>query len=409
MVVKRDPRNVLREVGKRTLAGFLFIAVGLVPLGCSERESTAPLGAPPIEWTATEDLRIGSVDDSASAMASVGSLAVDSDGRIYVSQPIDRTIRVFDAEGQRVGTFGGPGDGPGEFRQLSQIGIFADTLYASDRTAGRVTFFALDGQLLGTLPLVPHGLGPDWVPLAPMRVAPGGVALILPGFLGTQTRPDADYLFLFLHVDRSGQIADTAALVVRSPETWIRLRSPFGPMMLNQPFAAASVFVISADGLRLAVADAGGAAGRSRATFRVSVLGSIRDTIWSNSYAFEPTPIAPFMVDSSVSAMAGGLNREAFPDLAEAEGQIRQRLSLPDHLPPVSGGAFSDDGSLWLRREDIPGRDQRWTVLDSAGAPLARIMLPRTLRVEVVRSNMLWGVETDELGVPYVVRYRITR
>lgn len=394
---------------KRTLPTALIPTLSLTALGCADQAPQAIPSTPTVEWRATEDLRIGSVDDSASAMANVGSLAVDSGGRIYVSQPVDRTIRVFDAEGLHVGTFGRPGDGPGEFRQLSQIGIFTDTLYASDRTAGRVTFLALDGQLLGTLPLIPHGLGEDWVPLAPMRLGPGGVALALPGFLGTQRDPDADYLFLFLHVDRSGAIVDTAALVARPPGTWIRVRSPFGPIMLNQPFAGGPLPTISPDGLRVAVAGAGKTTGGNGATFRVSVLGSIRDTIWSNSYAYEPTPIAPSMVDSTVSAMAGGLNREAFPDLAEAEGQIRQGLSVPDHLPPVSGAVFSDDGSLWLRREDVPGRDQPWTVLDRAGAPVARITLPHNLRVEVIRSNLLWGVETDTLGVPYVVRYVIAR
>lgn len=409
MVASRSRQTVPGKVAGRSLSGSVLTALSLVPLGCSERAPPSLSITPGVEWTATEDLRIGSVDDSESAIARVGSLAVDSGGRIYVSQPVDGTIRVFDAEGNHVGTFGRPGDGPGEFRQVSQIGIFADTLYASDGTAGRVTLFSLDGRVLGTLPLIPHGLDEDWLPLAPMRLGPGGMALALPGFLPVLRDPTADYRWLLLHIDRSGEIVDTAALVVQPSERSIVLRSPFGPQMMPQPLRVPVLPLISADGSRVGIARGGGTTGRNATTFGVTVLSSIRDTVWSRSYAYEPIPISPSIVDSTVAATVGRLNREVFPDRADAERQIRQGMSLPNDLAPVSGGVFADDGDLWLRREEVPGQDQRWTVLDSVGAPVARITLPRGLSVEVVRSSTLWGVETDELGVPYVVRYTITR
>ena len=409
IVASHSPQTVPGKVAGRCLSGGVLPALSLGPLGCSEQAPLSLSITPGVEWTATEDLRIGSVDDSASAIASVGSLAVDTGGRIYVSQPVDGTIRVFDAEGNHLGTFGRLGDGPGEFRQLSQIGIFTDTLYASDRTAGRVTLLALDGQLLGTVPLVPHGLGEDWLPLAPMRLGPGGMALAVPGYLPVLRDPTADYRWLLLRIDRSGEIMDTAALVVQPSERSILLRSSFGPQMIPQPLGVPVLPLISADGSRVGIARIGGTTGGNATTFGVTVLRSIRDTVWSRSYAYEPIPISPLIVDSTVAATIGRLNREAFPDRADAERQIRRGMSLPDDLAPVSGGVFADDGDLWLRREEVLGQDQRWTVLDSAGAPVARITLPRGVRVEVVRSSKLWGVGRDELGVPYVVRYTIHR
>lgn len=277
-----------------------------------------------------------------------------------------------------------------------------------DMVAQRVTFFSLAGRLLGTLSVVPRGLGKEWLPIVPLYLGADGTALARPGFLAIINHPNTDHRDLLLRIDRSGEILDTAALVVTPPQRWITLRGPFGPVVMPQLFRVPFFARVSADGSRVALVGDGGAVGRT-ATFQVTELRSIRDTVWSHSYAYEPLPLSAVAVDSVVAEAGARLNPEAFPDRADAERQIRKGISPPDHLSPVSGFVFADDGDLWLRREDVLGRDQRWTVLDAAGSAVAWITLPRGLNVKAIRSNRLWGVETDALGVPYVVRYVITR
>jgi len=388
---------------------FIFAVLCLAVLGCGETPTPSLSISSNVEWTATQNLRIGSLDDPASALTRVGGLAIDHEGRIYVSQPMDETIRVFDAEGQPVATIGRAGDGPGEFREVRGIGIFSDTLYVSDPTAARVTFFSLTGQVLETLHLTPHGLSPEWFAVTPWWLAPDGTALSPAAFLPPTTGPDQDSRQLLVRIDRAGEVLDTAVIVDWPSEESIELRSPVGSAVITQPFAGSFWPIVAADGSRVAVTRVLDTEGGDSSAFCATVLRSLRDTVWSNSYSYEPIPISASMVDSTVAARARRLNKEVFPNPDDAERQIRQGISVPDHLAPMSGGVFAEDGQLWLQREDIPGEDQRWTVLDTAGIPVAQINLPRGLRVEVVRSDTLWGVEVDAFEVPYVVRYLITR
>jgi len=334
-------------------------------------------------------------------------MAVHVSGQIFVSQPMENTVRVFDPDGRSLGRIGRLGEGPGEFRTLSRIGLLGDTLYAADGDSRRVTFFSVDGELLGTTPLIPRELGPEFLPRTPEWLATDGTSLSYTAFNPVLMEPNSSVRFLYVHIDRSGETVDTAALLDLAPQQTIRLRGAVGPLITAQLFSGLSLPVISADGSRLAIVDEGDT--RAGPTVHVTALRSTRDTVWSHEYTFEPIPVSAAMVDSAVAEKARGLNPDNFPDPADAERQIREGMAVPDHLAPVSSGVFADDGDLWLRREAVPGQGQRWTVFDSTGTPVGQITLPRNLAVKVVRANTLWGVETDAMGVPYVVRYALTR
>lgn len=73
----------------------------------------------------------------------------------------------------------------------------------------------------------------------------------------------------------------------------------------------------------------------------------------------------------------------------------------------MSHVAAGRDGTTWLRREDAGGGTVKWLVLDAAGSPLAEVGAPAGLTILEARRDLVWGVEHDELDVPYVVRYRV--
>ena len=397
------------NVWLRVITGAVVLPFGAAAMACTDSATGTPPLTGPVEWSVTEELRIGSLDDSATALSAVGSLAVDADGRIYVPQSASGSIRVFGADGRPLGTYGGSGDGPGEFRQITRIGIFADTLFVSDLAAGRITLFSLDGRVLETLSLTPRGLDEDWVPVVPWWLDGEGTAVALPGYLPTLRDPSVAYRVMLVRIDRAGEIVDTVALTDRPPQLSIRLQGPFGAQLTNQPFVTPFLPVISAHGSPVAVlGDPRTTSGRG-GVLEVTVLRSLQDTVWSRTFSYEGLPLTESVVDRVVTEKVRRLSREAFPDRDDAEGQIRAEMSLPDHVPPLSGGLFADDGSLWLRREDTGAEVQRWIVLDPQGVLVAEVVLPSSLKVEVVRYRSLWGVDTDELGVPYVVRYAIER
>lgn len=103
------------------------------------------------------------------------------------------------------------------------------------------------------------------------------------------------------------------------------------------------------------------------------------------------------------------------------EKRLRGALYAPPFVPFVRGMGVSPngvlltgmvvaaDGSVWLRRSEVTRNGAEWWVLDPQGQPTGRVEAPAGLRVMLVRGNHLWGVEADDMGVDYIVRYRIDR
>ena len=76
----------------------------------------------------------------------VSSLVESPDGTVFVGGSTE--VLVFDPDGAYRGEIGRQGDGPGEFRSLTGLGMHGDTLWTGDAMSGRVTRFLSDGSLL---------------------------------------------------------------------------------------------------------------------------------------------------------------------------------------------------------------------------------------------------------------------
>lgn len=87
----------MRLSAHRTLASLTaalpFGALVLVTLHSMHVQNQT---AKPATWKLVPDLRIGSIDDTDYSLTSVGGIAIGADGTMYVSQPLDRQIVMFD-------------------------------------------------------------------------------------------------------------------------------------------------------------------------------------------------------------------------------------------------------------------------------------------------------------------------
>ena len=70
----------------------------------------------------------------------------------------------------------GRGQGPGEFERLIDMGLLADTLWTTDLTSRRVTFFSLDGDLLSTMTIRPQ-VDPPFSAFGASMMFPDGTAM----------------------------------------------------------------------------------------------------------------------------------------------------------------------------------------------------------------------------------------
>jgi hypothetical protein len=86
-------------------------------------------------------------------LGQVVSVAASPD-RIYVLDASIPVVRVYDMAGEYVQDIGAAGDGPGEFRQPSGMGIGPDgRIYVRDGSQARITIFGPAGTLADTWPM----------------------------------------------------------------------------------------------------------------------------------------------------------------------------------------------------------------------------------------------------------------
>lgn len=156
--------------------------------------------------------RVGSVDDPDAGFSHIGGVAVDNEGSIYVLETQDRQVRVYDGEGQLIRRIGREGEGPGEFRSPSLIGLRQDTLAVADLNLARIILFLRTGELLGTVPTPPVWLEPApglYMMVAPVQFTRDGFASRIVRMMSPPEIPQDSIPVPHVALDRSGQVTDT--------------------------------------------------------------------------------------------------------------------------------------------------------------------------------------------------------
>ena len=97
-----------------------------------------------------EDLRIGTeLGDEDYMFGSRILINADPEGNIYVSDKDINTVKKYDATGKFLLTIGGPGQGPGEFQDISEARFDKDgNIYLNDPGVQRITFMSREGDYL---------------------------------------------------------------------------------------------------------------------------------------------------------------------------------------------------------------------------------------------------------------------
>ncbi|MCK4980150.1 MAG: 6-bladed beta-propeller [Candidatus Delongbacteria bacterium] len=79
----------------------------------------------------------------------VADLVVDSEQSIYIADSHSSTIKKFDKNGKFIKSFGGLGNGPGEYQMLGDMSIFNDTIVVFDQASIKRVKYDTDGKFLG--------------------------------------------------------------------------------------------------------------------------------------------------------------------------------------------------------------------------------------------------------------------
>lgn len=373
----------------------LLICCGADAPGEGQGGSAVPIGTP-VRVEADPEVAVGVVQGKSSEefhevvtpfVLPGGSLAVPSAGH--------GEIRIFDRRGDFVRSYGGSGEGPGEFVRLGGAWARGDTIEAFDLALQRITRFIPDGR-----PEVVRLDGPyvTWV-AGPISDGWVFVNTVEPGLARDNPR---DQLVAY-RFDRTGTFVTELARA----EGIRRLRLP--GRVTAEAFSPSARFDVWGDRLY---------AGETLVP-QIQVFGPDGNLL--RRIAWEPESIPP--PGDALDEVRAALRerRRAY------EPRILQRVldaPLPDDVPVFTDFLVDEEGYVWVRPY-VPARDAvvvggsvavhrnnpggSWLVFDPDGGQVGSIVVPRDLEPYQITSDAVIGVARNQFGVERVRVHRVIR
>lgn len=384
---------------------IMALAICVVgPVACDVgKEAPADAAVPPgtpVEVESTPLAAVGVAQgDTLQEFGRVVTPFVLPDDRLVVPDGIAQVIRTFDFDGAHLASFGGRGEGPGEFSSLLRAWSRGDTLEAFDLNGMRITRFLPDGSVdvvalrldrFGYTPL-PGALPDGWVLSGVQNTGPGSerpprsrdrIALSKLGFDGTSQ--------------------------TRLAETWGVARYTDGEGNRRvEPLSPRGLYVVR--GGKLYVGET--LTPRIR---RYDSDGNLESEItWEATGYMDPAAALGVVRDSAIAG-------------ASPEDVASVRSDLDDAPAPESVPVFWDflvdgEGFLWVRPYELvqhahylggwsgPGPGGRWLVFSPEGDEVGAVRLPDELIPVRVGTDVMAGIARDELGVETVRVHEVRR
>ena len=384
----------------RVLGGLCAFAVWM---GC---ESTHPraANAPAVPRLGLQPLvRLGSVDALGASLSSVAAIE-PQDSLVLVLESDPPRVAVFDRGGTWLRDIGGPGDGPGELRRPTHLGRRGDTIWVGDPAGGRLELFRSDGSSAGSFR---WSVPPDSMeePAVPTALFADGLVFAAPrGLMREWVRYRS-----YDAVTPGGEVQRRLYRAVVSPtDVFSAARAVRGGVVGRHPLEVSPLVAEMPDGSGIVVIERPPAEESDSSAFRVLVVGSdgvVRSDAW---IPYMPTSAEGWLEQylqhfEQELAAAGAVDRELL-DI------MRTHLAERRFYPPVTAVVGGTDGSIWVRREVPMGADSvQWQVVSSSGELEGAVTVASGLEVLRASRKEVWGVERNELDVPFVLGSRVVQ
>ncbi|MCG6955961.1 MAG: 6-bladed beta-propeller [Gemmatimonadetes bacterium] len=357
------------------------------------------------EWTLEEELAIGAEAAApAYQFGSIGGIAVDSRGRVFVLDDQAQEIRVFSAEGVHEATVGRRGEGPGEFTGAQTVLMGpGDTLLVPDRRSQRMNRFSPEGSFLGATGY----RRADGLTIS-FRANSSGRILeqLRPIVLGRPASENPEDVMV--RWTPAGTRADTltgfpSGEILRLADPWSPRFFAYAPEPLWDVTANGGLILGVSDGYRLEVFSPDGA----------PVLAVV----------MEHTRPSVTQADIAVvrSHMAEGWSRAGAPP-AQVE-RLQNLWTFGDTFPAFTAVYSGPRGSIWVQEVTAPSAmslervrtlqapddcaSDRWDVFSATGRFYGVVTMPARFRPALFRDDRLYGIRRDEFDVQQVVRFRV--
>lgn len=361
-------------------------------------ENARPPADSRLDWRVGEQPApsIGEIDGPDPHLLDISDMLRMSDGRIIVADRVSRELRAFDTLGVHLATWGGSGEGPGEFTSLVHVDHWpGDSLVARWSQGNRLTVFDSQGNYGRVFGMQ------DRVRISVETVLPGG--LILASRSGaTETSQDG--------LSRSRSIYE-----IRGPEgepgpsigsflgsEWYSPPVDDGVMVIGIPFSRDVVGIPWGDDVVVSSND----------TYEIRVYatdGTLKRIVRRDH---DLIPTTPAHLDAYIEWLVAG-SPEPERAARRRDRQERYRdVRLPDTHPAFRRVRADELDHLWVQEYILPeeaGPNPIWTVFDPGGHVLGFMETPAGLRIFQIGADYILGYATDELGVEYVQAWSLSR
>lgn len=352
----------------------------------------------PALWTipAQPSLTIGGAEGTVEAQFDrIAGIVRLASGTIVVADAGSGQLRIFDERGMFVSAAGGPGGGPGEYRQIVSMGFGpGDSLWVYDFGVRRFTILDTLGRLIRTA-----NLGGELSNVGAVGRLPNG-AFVIREFWSSRSQQGETGIGLSRSraavaiVSAEGQVVDTVGL-----------------------FEGREVYLGTEDGRT--VMSAPPFARQSNVTLRNEHIVVGEQTRFEVAEYAPPDRLESLlrvpMVDLRLSAQdVESYVAQQISPLAPEEQTMRRQylesLGVPETRPAYSDLKVDADGNLWVAEYVVPGQTpRRWAVFRPDGSFIGAVTVPERFSVFDIGTDWILGVWRDVMDVEHVRLYPIDK
>lgn len=318
-------------------------------------------------------------------------------GRIVVANSGTAELRVFNASGVHVATWGGQGEGPGEFSWLRTIAPWrGDSIAAWYGPRRDISILDGEGNFGRGFTLETNDADRHSWALTPLSATRDGLIMawhdphLLVDTVGVEVR-DAEGVLLsslgWFPGQEMGMVdmttADAILFSVRLPQaTW-------GDLFVVGPTDRYELKAFTRDGT----------------------------LAWIVRRDHETRPVTSADIDAHIEEIISPPYPDDWTESQIEAYQVEQRqryraAPIVEHFPAFASVMGDAVGHLWVEEYELPGEERPgslWTVFDPEGRVLGFVETPEGLEIHEIGEDYLLGRVRDELGVEYVQVWPLER
>jgi len=354
------------------------------------------------EWALTLDLRIGDNEDL--AWTRVRQLLPDEEGglRFFDSEE----LIVLGPTGRIRSRSGRSGRGPGEFITPTHLGWWKgrDSIWVQDAALRRITILTADGEHVRDFRQEESSYTATYRVTQVDHFLPDGSSIA-----EAETQLGLEQQDSFPVIRKRGDGTMEEVVRVSEPGNHARIRSDeWG--VFRHPLPSGPLVVFEPGGERTFVVERRAYNGRGIPRARIQARSPSGTVLWMRDVPYDPVRVPSQMLDS-LSVSLRQMFAEIFDDRPKREVDriFDSSVKLPSYFPPIRSAFSEPGGRLWVQWADGQW-DSGFTVLDSDGSTIARVVgAGPNGTPQAVAGDFAWGVLTDALDVPIVIRWTIDR